>query len=111
MGGLIPLLISGIFIIITVGYFRSLAQRKDVTQQSAPAANDSDYVYKLARLAQMSEYEVFKKTAENWPVTQAMIENDFGKYLDSQTAPYYVSHFIRENKQHLDEIRMPYFWQ
>jgi hypothetical protein len=111
MGGLIPLLISGIFIIITVGYFRSLVQRKDVNQQSASMINEADYLYKIARLARTSEYDVFEKSAENWPVTQAMIENDFRKYLDSQTAPYYVSHFIRENKKHVDELRMPYFWQ
>lgn len=113
MEGLISLMISGIFIIVTVGYVRSNLQRKQAqaSQECRKAVNDAEYLYKIARLAKTSEYEVFEKTAENWPVSKAAIDEDFRKYLDSQTAPYYVSHYIRENKQHLDEIRMPYLWQ
>lgn len=108
MGELISCILMGTFIILTIGFLRSLAKRKNMSQKG-PVMNDSHYVHKLARLAKMSEYEVFKKTAENWQVTQAMIDQDFSKYLDSETAPYYVSHFIRENKKHLDELKMPHY--
>ena len=67
------------------------------------------YLYKIARLTGKSEYDVFCKSAENWPVSQAKIEQDFKKYLNHQSTPHYVNDFVRKNKKHIDELRIPPF--
>ena len=67
------------------------------------------YIYKTARLTGTSEFEVFCKAAENWPVSAGKIEQDFGAYLTDHQVPYYVTDFIRKNQKHLDELRMPLF--
>ncbi len=66
-----------------------------------------DYIYKVARIAGKSEYDVFCKSAEDWPVSTARIEQDFKRYLCNQSVPYYVNNFIRKNKSHIDELRFP----
>ena len=70
------------------------------------------YLYKISRVTGHSEYEVFCKSAEDWPVTSVSkekIETDFKNYLDHNAVPPYVNHFVRENKQHIDQLQMPRF--
>ena len=67
------------------------------------------YLYKIARLTGKSEYDVFCKSAEGWPVSQAKIEQDFKRYLNHQSTPHYVNDFVRKNKKHIDELRIPPF--
>jgi hypothetical protein len=67
------------------------------------------YLYKIARLTGKSEYDVFCKSAEGWPVSQARIEQDFKRYLNHQRTPHYVNDFVRKNKKHIDELRIPPF--
>ena len=67
------------------------------------------YIYKTARLTETSEFEVFCKAAESWPISAKKIEQDFGAYLTDHQVPYYVTDFIRKNKEHLDELRIPLF--
>ena len=68
-----------------------------------------DYLYKISRVTGESEYNIFAKSAENWPVNQAMVERDFRRYLSRQVVPHYVHDFIRKNKDHLADLRMPIF--
>ena len=65
------------------------------------------YLYKTARVTGTSEYEVFCKSAESWPVTKAIIEQDFGTYLSDLSVPYYVTDFIRKNQKHIDALHIP----
>ena len=68
------------------------------------------YLYKISRVTGHSEYEVFCKSAEEWPVaavSQAKIDTDFKDYLNRQVVPPYVNHFVRENKHHIDELHLP----
>ena len=67
------------------------------------------YIYKTARLTGTSEFEVFRKAAESWPVSEEKIEADFGAYLLHHQIPHYVRDFIRKNQKQLDELRMPLF--
>ena len=67
------------------------------------------YLYKIARLTGKSEYDVFCKSAEDWPVPQARIEQDFKRYLCHQSTPHYVNDFVRKNKKHIDELNLPLF--
>lgn len=68
-----------------------------------------DYLYKISRITGESEYNIFVKSAENWPVSQAMVERDFSRYLAGQTVPHYVQDFVRKNRHHIDELRLPLF--
>ena len=67
------------------------------------------YLYKIARLTGKSEYDVFCKSAEEWPVSQARIDQDFKRYLIDQDVPHYVNDFVRKNKIHIDELHIPPF--
>ena len=70
------------------------------------------YLYKISRVTGHSEYDVFCKSAEDWPVatvSKEKIEADFKNYLDHSAVPPYVKHFVRENKQHIDELHLPRF--
>jgi hypothetical protein len=68
-----------------------------------------DYLYKIARVTGKSEYKVFCKSAESWPITCERIEQDFKAYLLDQSVPYYVTDFVRKNKKQIDELHIPLF--
>ncbi len=70
------------------------------------------YLYKISRVTGNSEYDVFCKSAEDWPVatvSKDKIDTDFKYYLNRQVVPPYVNHFVRENKHHIDELHLPRF--
>ena len=70
------------------------------------------YLYKISRLTGHSEYDVFCKSAEDWPVasvSKEKIDVDFKNYLNHNAVPPYVHHFVRENKHHIDELQLPRF--
>ena len=71
------------------------------------AASTTDYLYKIARLTNASEYEIFRRSAEDWPVSEAMVKEHFRTYLLEQTTPYYVNAFVRKHKGHIDQLRLP----
>jgi hypothetical protein len=62
------------------------------------------YIFKITRLTDHSEYDVFCKAAEDWPVSKQQIEQDFKRFMSEERVPYYVNDFIRKNKKHIDEI-------
>jgi hypothetical protein len=68
------------------------------------------YLYKISRVTGHSEYDVFCKSAEDWPVatvSKNKIDSDFKNYLDRSSVPPYVHHFVRQNKHHIDELNLP----
>ena len=70
------------------------------------------YLYKISRVTGHSEYDVFCKSAEDWPVatvSKEKIDADFKNYLNRSAVPPYVNHFVRENKHHIDELHLPRF--
>ena len=70
------------------------------------------YLYKISRVTGHSEFDVFCKSAEDWPVATVSIEKieaDFKNYLKHNAVPPYVNHFVRENKKHIDELHLPRF--
>ena len=70
------------------------------------------YLYKISRVTGNSEYDVFCKSAEDWPVasvSKEKIDADFKNYLKRSAVPPYVHHFVRQNKQHVDELHLPRF--
>ncbi len=68
------------------------------------------YICKITRVTGKSAYDVFCKAAEDWPVSEGQIEQDFKRYmLNDESIPYYVNDFIRKNKKHLDKMRISIF--
>jgi hypothetical protein len=70
------------------------------------------YLYKISRVTGHSEYDVFCKSAEDWPVatvSKEKIDADFKDYLNRSAVPPYVHHFVRQNKHHIDELHVPRF--
>jgi hypothetical protein len=66
-----------------------------------------DYLYKMARLTGASEYDIFCKSAEDWPVSASMINDHFRAYLLHQVTPCYVNAFVRKHRRKIDELRFP----
>ena len=81
--------------------------RKKVSRERPVTIGDQ--LYKIARVTGKSEYDVFCKSAESWPINEEKIERDFSVYLSDRTVPYYVIDFIRKNKKHIDELHIPLF--
>ena len=67
------------------------------------------YIFKIARVTGNSEYDVFCKSAESWPIAHERIEQDFRAYLLRQSVPYYLIDFVRKNQKHIDELHIPLF--
>ena len=68
------------------------------------------YICKIIRVTGKSAYDVFCKAAEDWPVSEGQIEQDFKRYmLNDESIPYYVNDFIRKNKKHLDKMHISIF--
>jgi hypothetical protein len=81
----------------------------DKKSEREKAISMEDYLYKISRVTGHSEYDVFCKSAEDWPVSKEKIEKDFTRYLQQQDIPHYVNDFVRRNKKHIDELHMPHF--
>ncbi len=95
--------------LLGVCVFIKLSNQVNQMVVSRKPASTEDYLFKIARITGTSEYDIFIKAAETWPVSQAMVGGDFKKYLLHQTVPYYVNDFIRKNKRHIDEIDLGQF--
>ena len=46
----------------------------------------------------------FSISAEEWRVSADRIDQDFRKYLSSQSIPFYVKDFVRKSQKHVDEL-------
>ena len=71
---------------------------------------EKDGCNKINRLWYSFKYDVFCKSAEDWPVariSKEKIDADFKNYLGRNAVPPYVNHFVRQNKHHIDEIHLP----
>jgi hypothetical protein len=94
------LLLLAVFVII------HLLHRATFNYIYRQPARTEDYVFKTARLFARSEFDVFCKAAEDWPVSRADVEADFKRYLQTQHTPCYVNAFVRRHKDQLDRLRL-----
>ncbi len=72
-----------------------------------PCETTSDYLYKIARITGDSEYDIFRKSAEQWPVGNRTVDRDFKAYLIDQQTPHYVNDFVRKHRDQIDPLRLP----
>ena len=101
-------IIAACVIVLTAILFRTISRMDKKIVRENPISME-DYLYKISRVTGHSEYDVFCKSAEAWPVSRDKIEEDFTRYLQQQDIPHYVNDFVRRNKKHIDELHMPHF--
>ena len=77
-----------------------------VTQKNSQAESDAidDYLRKFTQVTSISVYDTFRISAEEWRVSADRIDQDFRKYLSSQSIPFYVKDFVRKSQKHVDEL-------
>jgi hypothetical protein len=97
---------AAIILIMVAGAWHWL-QRHPAPQARPTAPSVEDYLFKISRLTGHSEYEIFQKSAEHWPVTRERIDADFKAYLRHQVTPHYVNDFIRRHRPQVDALRLP----
>ncbi|MDJ0781564.1 MAG: hypothetical protein QNJ22_06305 [Desulfosarcinaceae bacterium] len=102
-----PVNIAQITLLIGVFVMVHMIHRFSYNYLYRRPARPEDYLFKTARLFGRSEYEVFQKAAEAWPVSDAEIEADFKRYLTEQHIPCYVNAFVRQHKDQLDRLHLP----
>ena len=101
-------IIAACVIVLSAILFRTISRMDKKIVRENPISME-DYLYKISRGTGHSEYDVFCKSAEAWPVSRDKIEEDFTRYLQQQDIPHYVNDFVRRNKKHIDELHMPHF--
>jgi len=97
--------LDAVIILITVAGAWHWLLRRPAPLMNGPSV--ADYLYKISRLTGHSEYEIFQKSAEHWPVTRLRVDEDFKEYLRHQVTPHYVNDFIRRHRQQVDDLRLP----
>jgi len=65
--------------------------------------------YKMTRITSASEYEIFRKSAAEWPVSDTLVEQHGKEYLRHQATPYDVNDVIRKHTQQIDNLKLPPF--
>ena len=83
--------------------FRVYSRNSQKNSQADPISIE-DYLQKITRIAGISVYDTFHISAEEWRVSADRIEQDFERYLSSQSIPYYVKDFVRKGQKHIDEL-------
>ena len=101
-------IIAACVFVLTALLFQKVS-RMGKKSEPEKAISMEDYLYKISRVTGHSEYDVFCKSAEVWPVSREKIEEDFTRYLQQQSVPHYVNDFVRRNKKHIDELHIPRF--
>lgn len=99
-------IIAACISILSVILYRTISRLDNKITGDDPLTME-DYLFKISRITGHSEYEVFCKSAEAWPVSRTKIDQDFTRYLQQQNVPHYVNDFVRKNKKHIDELRLP----
>ena len=100
---MITQMIGAICIVLLVGM-----RLKKWFRENKPSTTQG-YIFKITRVTGKSANDVFCKAAEDWPVSEEQIEQDFKRYMSDDSVLYYVNDFIRKNKKHLDKMRTSIF--
>ena len=61
--------------------------------------SDEEYLHRLARMKECSEYDIFHVSGECWHLSRGVVEEGFKTYLRQGQLPYFVRDFIRRCRQ------------
>ena len=99
--------IETVFILAAAALLLRLVQRRNRQRTGDSREHRAgDDLYKMARIAGAIEYEIFQKSAAEWPVSDTLVEQHGKEYLRHQATPYDV---IRKHKPQFDELKRPPF--
>ena len=59
---------------------------------------DEEVLAQLARLREVSEYEVFHQAGAAWTVGRPQVEDHFKAYLKGGALPHYVRDYLRRHR-------------
>lgn len=93
---------------LTGALFRTIG-RLEAKSRPDRSLSMEDYLFKISRISGHSECDVFRKSAEDWPVSREKIEQDFSNYLQHRNIPHCVNDFVRRHKKQIDELHRPRF--
>jgi hypothetical protein len=96
-------LIAGICGLLLVGYLFWTFYRKVQQYSLKDLEERENSLYKISLETGQTEYDLFRKSAKDWAVSDDRIEQDFRRYMSDQVLPYYVKDFVRRNCEHIDE--------
>ena len=96
-------LIAGICGLLLVGYLFWTFYRKVQKCSQRDLVERENSLYKISLETGQTEYDLFRKSAKDWAVSDHRIEQDFRRYMADQVLPYYVKDFVRRNCERIDE--------
>lgn len=96
-----------VLILAAAGLLFQILQGRQRPTADTRVVSAEDYLYKIARITGAREYEIFRKSAADWPVPESMVKEHFKEYLQHQATPYYVNDFVRKHKQQVDNLELP----
>ncbi len=56
---------------------------------------DTEKLFDLARSFNCSEFEIFRRAAKDWNFSDTKVEEDFKRYLSTESIPYYVRQYLK----------------
>ena len=96
-------LVAGICALLLVGYlFRTLYRKFKIDSQADQIAMKNS-LYPISLATGRTEYNLFRKSAEEWAVSGDRIDQDFVRYMAHKVLPYYAKDFVRKNQTHIDK--------
>lgn len=98
-----------LIIVALAAFATQFLMRRKSNAARINTVSTQDYLYKIARITGASEYDIFCKSAEGWPVSESMVDEHFKAYLRHQATPLYVNAFVRKHRQQIDQLRLPPF--
>lgn len=96
-------LIAGICALLLVGYLFRTLYRKFKSDSQADQAAMKNSLYPISLATGRTEYNLFRKSAEEWSVSGDRIDQDFKRYMADKVLPYYAKDLVRKNRTHVDE--------
>jgi hypothetical protein len=96
-------LIAGLCALLLVGYLFWFFYRKFEFDSRTESAAKQDSLYDISLKTGRTEYDLFNKSAQEWSVSDKVMDQDFIRYMSDQVTPYYAKDFVRKNRAHIDE--------
>ncbi len=87
-----------VYSLVAIFYFQLIKYLDKQFAQKRPFS-DEEYLFKMAKIMECSEYDIFFQSAKEWRISKEKTEDDFKEYLLNETLPYYVKDFIRKTRK------------
>ena len=96
-------LIAGLCALLLVGYLFWFIYRKSELDARIESAVRKESLYDISLKTGRTEYDLFNKSAQEWSVSDKVMDQDFKRYMFDQVTPYYAKDFVRKNRAHIDD--------